>query len=113
MKRSDGAPPTSCCPSAPQPGRTCSSAPCSRSNCFARRPFLRTTPTIGKGRGVRIVALVLALPLLAAASAPVQPAGASLNSQLQQARADQAAAEKEAARLEQAAAKAQGELERL
>jgi septal ring factor EnvC (AmiA/AmiB activator) len=62
---------------------------------------------------VRIAALILALPLLAAASAPVQPAGASLNSQLQQARADQAAAEKQAAKLEQAAANARGELERL
>ena len=62
---------------------------------------------------MRIAAPILALPFLAAASAPVQPAGASLNSQLQQARADQVAAEKEAARLEQAAAKAQGELDRL
>jgi len=43
----------------------------------------------------------------------MQPGGPSLNGELRQARAEQAAAEKEAARLEQVAAKAQGELRRL
>lgn len=62
---------------------------------------------------MRITGAIVALPLLAAASAPVQPAGASLNSELQQARAEQIAAEKEAARLEQVAAKARDELGRL
>jgi septal ring factor EnvC (AmiA/AmiB activator) len=62
---------------------------------------------------VRIATVILALPLLAAASAPVQPQGPSLDDQLRQARSEQAAAEREAARLEQAAAKARGDLERL
>jgi septal ring factor EnvC (AmiA/AmiB activator) len=62
---------------------------------------------------VRIAAVILVLPLLAAASAPVQQAAPPLDLQLQQARADQASAEKEAARLEQAAARARGDLDRL
>jgi murein hydrolase activator len=62
---------------------------------------------------VRIAAVVFALPLLAAASAPVQPGRVSLESELQRARAEQAAAEREAARLDQAAAKARGAVERL
>jgi septal ring factor EnvC (AmiA/AmiB activator) len=61
----------------------------------------------------RIAPVLIALPLLVGASAPVQPAGVSLDTQLQQARADQAAAEAEAARLEQAATRAQGEAQRL
>jgi septal ring factor EnvC (AmiA/AmiB activator) len=62
---------------------------------------------------VRIATVILALPLLAAASAPVQPQAAPLDSQLQQARSEQAAAEREAARLEQAAARARNDLDRL
>ena len=62
---------------------------------------------------MRIAAVIFALPLLAAASAPVQPEGMTLGRQLQQARTEQAAAEKEAARLEQRAANARGDLERL
>src|SRR5436305_13536617 len=61
----------------------------------------------------RIAPFLMALPLLAAASAPVQPAGVPLDSELQQARADQSAAEAEAAKLERVAAQAQGEAERL
>jgi septal ring factor EnvC (AmiA/AmiB activator) len=61
----------------------------------------------------RIAPVLIALPLLAAASVPVQPAGVPLNSELQQARAQQSAAEAEAAKLERVAAKAQGEAERL
>jgi|tagenome__1003787_1003787.scaffolds.fasta_scaffold20981748_4 septal ring factor EnvC (AmiA/AmiB activator) len=61
----------------------------------------------------RLVPVMIALPLLAAASAPVQPAGVPLDTQLQQARAEQTAAETEAAELEQAAAQAQGEAQRL
>jgi septal ring factor EnvC (AmiA/AmiB activator) len=61
----------------------------------------------------RIAPFLIALPLLAAASAPVQPAGVSLDSELQQARAEQSAAEAEAAKLERVAAQAQGEAERL
>jgi murein hydrolase activator len=73
---------------------------------------LRTTLIIAKDRDVRIAAPFLALPLLAAASAPMPPV-VPLDSQLQQARVEQAAAERAAARLEQAAAKAQGEVDRL
>src|SRR5437660_477308 len=40
----------------------------------------------------RIAPFLIALPLLAAASAPVQPAGVSLDTELQQARAEQSAA---------------------
>jgi septal ring factor EnvC (AmiA/AmiB activator) len=61
----------------------------------------------------RLAPILIALPLLAAASAPVQPEGVSLDTQLQRARAEQSAAEGEAAKLEQAAAKAQGEAARL
>ena len=49
---------------------------------------------------MRIAALFLALPLLAAASAPVEPQLPSPAEQLQRARAEQAAAEKEAASFE-------------
>ena len=62
---------------------------------------------------MRIAALFLALPLLAAASAPIEPQLPSPGEQLQRARAEQAAAEKEAARLAQAATKARSDLERL
>ena len=61
----------------------------------------------------RLAPVLIALPLLAAASAPVQPEGVSLDAQLQQARAEQSAAEGEAAKLEQAAARAQGAAARL
>jgi murein hydrolase activator len=62
---------------------------------------------------VRAPFAILALPLIAAASAPVLPVGFPLDQQLQQARSEQASAENEAARLEQSAAKARGEVERL
>jgi murein hydrolase activator len=62
---------------------------------------------------VRIAPIFLALPLLAAASAPVLPVAVPLDQQLQQARSEQATAEKDAARLEQSAAKARGEVDRL
>ncbi|MEA3057607.1 MAG: murein hydrolase activator [Sphingomonadales bacterium] len=61
----------------------------------------------------RLAPLLIFLPLLAAASAPVQPAGVPLETQLRQARAEQSAAEAEAARLEQISAKAIGEAARL
>jgi septal ring factor EnvC (AmiA/AmiB activator) len=61
----------------------------------------------------RIAPVLIALPVLAAASAPVQPAGVPLETQLQQARSEQSTAEAEAARLEQISAKATGEAERL
>jgi murein hydrolase activator len=61
----------------------------------------------------RIAPFLIALPLLAAASAPVQPAGVPLDAELQQARAEQSAAEAEAAKLERVAAQAQGAAERL
>ena len=61
----------------------------------------------------RFALAVIALPLLAAASAPVQPLQTPLDIDLRHARAEQAAAEAETARLEQAASKANGEAERL
>ena len=57
------------------------------------------------------IALLL-IPLLAA-SAPAQPQAEPLDNQLKQARAEQAAAEAEAAKLQQTAARAKGEAERL
>src|SRR5437762_7083529 len=113
MKRC-GAAPTCCCRSVRRPGRTCSSARCSPSNCSAPHRSLRTTLIIAKVSVMRRLApILLALPMLAAASAPVPPEGVSLDTQLQQARAEQSAAEGEAANLERAAAKAQGEAARL
>jgi len=47
----------------------------------------------------RIAPVLIALPLLAAASAPVQPQSSSLDQELKQARAEQAAAEARAAKL--------------
>ena len=61
----------------------------------------------------RLAPLLIFLPLLAAASAPVQPAGVPLETQLQQARAEQSAAETEAARLERVSSQAIGEAARL
>lgn len=61
----------------------------------------------------RIAPVLIALPLLAAASAPVQPPSVPLDTQLQEARAEQSAAEAEAAKLERIAARAQGGADRL
>jgi murein hydrolase activator len=75
---------------------------------------LRTIRIIAKVSGMRRLApLIVILPLLAAASAPVVPAGVPLDERLKQARSEQVAAEAQAARLEQAAARARGEAERL
>ena len=49
---------------------------------------------------MRIATFLLSLPLLAAASAPVQPAGVPIDGHHQHARSAQAAAVKEAARRE-------------
>ena len=62
---------------------------------------------------MRVVALIVALPLVAAASTPVPPAGPTLDQQLQQAKAEQAAAESAAAKLQQQAARARTDLDRL
>jgi septal ring factor EnvC (AmiA/AmiB activator) len=56
---------------------------------------------------------ILLMPLLLAASAPAQPQAQPLDDALRQARAEQASAEAETARLEQIAGKARGEVERL
>ena len=61
----------------------------------------------------RIAPVLIALPLLAAASAPVQPQSSSLDQELKQARAEQAAAEARAAKLDQIASKARNEVEKL
>jgi septal ring factor EnvC (AmiA/AmiB activator) len=62
---------------------------------------------------IRAALVLLFVPLLAAASAPVQPAGESLDNALQRARAEQSSAEAETRRLEQIAANARGEAARL
>jgi len=61
----------------------------------------------------RLALLVIGLPLLAAASGPVQPAAIPLDAELQRARAEQQAAEAEAARLDRAAGQARDEASRL
>jgi septal ring factor EnvC (AmiA/AmiB activator) len=61
----------------------------------------------------RIAPLLILLPFLAAASAPVQPQGPSLDQELRQARSEQAAAEARAAKLDQVASKARNEVEKL
>src|SRR5690348_9167052 len=62
---------------------------------------------------MRSAAVALCLVPLLAASAPAQLQGQPLDNELNQARAEQAAAEAEAAKLEQTAARAKGEAERL
>ena len=62
---------------------------------------------------VRFGVVLLALPLLAAASAPVQQPAISLDDQLRQARAEEKGAEAKTIRLEQAAGKARSEAGRL
>ncbi len=63
---------------------------------------------------MRSVAPVLVLlPLLAAASTPVQPPAVALDQELRRARQEQATAEAQASRLEEAAAKARGDVARL
>ena len=54
-------------------------------------------------------AIALLLVPLLAASAPAQPQAEPLDNRLRQARAEQAAAEAEAAKLQQTAARAKGE----
>ena len=61
----------------------------------------------------RIAPVLIALPLLAAASAPVQPQAALLDQELKQARAEQSAAEARAAKLDGIASKARSEVEKL
>src|SRR5437660_664044 len=86
------------------PGRSARpSDPCSPSNCSARHQSLRTTPIIVKDRAMlRSVAVLLLCPLLAA-SALAQSAGEPLDAPLKIAQAEQAAAEAETAKLENAA----------
>jgi septal ring factor EnvC (AmiA/AmiB activator) len=63
---------------------------------------------------MRALALAFLLaPLVLAGSAPAQPAGEPLNSELKRARSEQAAAEAQAAKLEKAVAHARGEAARL
>jgi len=62
---------------------------------------------------MRRIALLLPLAALVAASGPASPQAQPLDAALRQARAEQASAEAETARLEKAAAAARGEAERL
>src|SRR3954468_6253683 len=106
--------PTYCCRSGRRRGRISSSGPCLRSNCSARPQSLRTTLIIGKGSRMRRFALsVIALPLLVAASAPVPPLATPFNADIRRARAEQAAASAETAKLEKAAGQARDEATRL
>src|SRR4029079_14247768 len=97
--------------SAPRPGRTCSSARCSPSNCSARPRSLRTIPIIAKDRAMRGLIAVTAVSLFTAASAA--PAPNPMEDELRQARTEQAAAEAEVAKLDQAALQARDEASRL
>jgi septal ring factor EnvC (AmiA/AmiB activator) len=62
---------------------------------------------------VRLAPVLLLAPTLLAASAPIAPPTPPLNAALAQARAEQASAEAQTRRLEQVAAKAQGEAAKL
>jgi septal ring factor EnvC (AmiA/AmiB activator) len=62
---------------------------------------------------IRAALVLLFVPLLAAASAPVQPAGESLDHAQHRTRAEHSSAEAETRRLEQIAANARGEAARL
>src|SRR5437763_607967 len=113
MTRSSAARPTSCCRSGPRPGPTCWCAPCLPSNCSGRRRSLPITPITAKVRIMRRLALALLLCPMLAASAIAQQAGNPIDASLKAALAEQATADSETARLEQAAAKAQTEAGRL
>ena len=62
---------------------------------------------------VRLLPAILVAPLVVAASAPVMPAGETLDSALKRARAEQAAAETKAKSLQASAAKAANEADKL
>jgi len=62
---------------------------------------------------IRVAPFLLIAPLLAAASAPVQPQGPNLNDALKQAQKEQSSAEAETARLERIASGARDEAARL
>src|SRR4051812_15931545 len=114
MTRSSAGPRTCSCPSERLPGLTCWSARCLRNSCSARRRSLPSTPIIARARRVVRLALPLLLtPLLLAASAPVQPAAEPLDQTLKEARAEQAAAENQAARLLRVADQARGQAAKL
>src|SRR5438270_663488 len=113
MTRSSAARPPSCCRSGPRPGPTCWCAPCSPSNCSGRRRSLPITPITAKVRIMRRLALALLLCPMLAASAIAQQAGNPIDASLKAALAEQATADAETARLEQAAGKAQTEAGRL
>src|SRR5438270_4878281 len=113
MTRSSAATPTSCCRSGPRPGPTFWCAPCSPSNCSGRRRSLPTTPITATVRIMRRLVLGLLLCPMLAASAIAQQAGNPSDASLKAALAEQATADAETARLEQAAGKAQTEAGRL
>src|SRR5437764_14202979 len=113
MTTSSAAPPTCSCHSVRQPGRICWSERCSPNNCSAQRQSLRTTPIIAKVSAMRGAALTLLLSPLLAASALAQDAAQPLDATLRQAEAEQASAEAQTARLEQVAAAAKSQADRL
>src|SRR6185295_2516289 len=63
---------TCCSPSARRPGRICSPARCSPSNCSARRASLPTIPIIAKVRAMRALVPLTVIALLLAAAGAAQ-----------------------------------------
>src|SRR4051812_18062637 len=113
MTTRSGATLTCCCRSVRRPGRICWSGRCSRSNCSGPPRSLPTTPIAAKDKAMRRLALALLLCPLLTASAIAQEAGDPLSAALKAALAEQANADAETARLQQAAAKSQTEAGRL
>src|SRR5436190_13189965 len=114
MRKDNGRTRTSCWHSAARPGLTCSCAPCLPNNCSARLRSSRITLIIVKGRAMRRrVWMAMGLPLLAAASASAQRPPTLFDNDIRNARAEQAAAEAQVAKLAKAAAQARDEASRL
>src|SRR5215217_7961446 len=114
-----GPAPTSSWPLGRRPGRTSSPARCSRSNCGARCPSLRTTLIIVKGEAMRRLTLFLAAAACSAGVAVAQDAAAD-DAALRQAQQEAQTAlvryqrlEQEAARATNDAARARAEAEAL
>src|SRR4029079_17355002 len=113
MTTRNGARPTCCYRLVRRPGRICWPGRCSLSNCSGPPRSLPTTLITAKDKAMRRLALALLLCPLLTASAIAQQGGEPFGAALKAALAEQAHADAETARLEQAAAKAQTEAGRL
>src|SRR5436189_1983120 len=114
MKKANGRTRTSSWHSAVLRGPTCWCGPCLPNNYSGRLRSLRTTLIIVKGRAMRRrVWVLIGLPLLSAASVPGQLPATLFDNDIRNARAEQAAAEAQAAKLEKVAAQARDEASRL